>query len=64
MEVPSKFPPGCKFWASFFGDEFVVFPDGSVACAADDGGSLVPRKVLPSLSPLAPISKAAPNGES
>ena len=40
MKVPDKFPPGCKFLASFSGDDFVVFPDGKVFVLDDSGESL------------------------
>ena len=40
MKVPDKFPPGCKFLASFSGDDFVIFPDGKVFVLDDSGESL------------------------
>ena len=48
MKVPDKFPAGCKFWASFSGDDFVSFPDGKLFKLSDDGDSLEPWPSLPS----------------
>ena len=60
MKVPSKFPEGTKFWASFSGDEFVELPDGKVF-RASDSGELEPRTRLP-FSGCAPISEAVFRG--
>ena len=56
MEIPDKFPPGCKFLASFSGDDFVVFPDGKVFELDDSGESLRERAGLP--RDAAPMSEA------
>lgn len=56
MKVPDKFPPGCKFLASFSGDDFVVFPDGKVFVLDDSGVSLRERSGLP--RGAAPMSEA------
>jgi hypothetical protein len=55
MKVPDKFPEGCKFWASFSGDEFAEFPDGKFFKLADDGESLESWPDLP--KGCAPISE-------
>ena len=47
MEIPDKFPPGCKFLASFSGDDFVVFPDGKIFVLEDSGVLLKERAGLP-----------------
>ena len=57
MKVPDKFPMGCEFWASFSGDEFVVFPGGGGTFKlSDDGASLLPMRMLPA-SGCAPMSE-------
>ena len=56
MKVPDKFPPGCKFLASFSGDDFVVFPDGKVFVLDDSGDSLREIEGLP--RGAAPMSEA------
>lgn len=58
MKVPDSFPPGCLFVASFSGDEYVQFPDGSVFKLADSGDELKPRDALPR-SGAAPMSESA-----
>lgn len=58
MELPVKFPEGCRFFASFSGDEFVEFPDGKVFKLADSGDTLEPRARLP-FDGCAPISESA-----
>jgi hypothetical protein len=57
MKVPSSFPPGCEFVASFSGDEFVAFPDGKIFKLADSGDELVAVSSLPARG--APMSEAA-----
>lgn len=57
MEIPDKFPPGCKFLASFSGDDFVVFPDGKVFVLDDSGESMRERAGLP--RGAAPMSEAS-----
>ena len=57
MKVPDKFPPGCEFFASFSGDDFVRFPDGKVFVLDDSGETMRPRDGLP-MSGAAPISEA------
>jgi hypothetical protein len=47
MKVPSSFPPGCKFVASFSGDDWVKFPDGRVFKLDDASGELLERDALP-----------------
>lgn len=61
MRVPEKFPAGCKFLASFSGDEFVRFPDGAWFKASDDGATLVALPGLGEAGPrgAAPITEAA-----
>lgn len=56
MKVPDKFPPGCKFLASFSGDDFVRFPDGKVFVLEDSGVLLREVEGLPRNG--APISEA------
>jgi hypothetical protein len=56
MEIPDKFPTGCKFLASFSGDDFVVFPDGKVFVLDDSGESMRERSGLP--RGAAPMSEA------
>lgn len=58
MKLPDKFPAGCKFVASFSGDEFVAFPDGKVFKLADSGDALLPAKALPSRD-AGPLTEAA-----
>ena len=57
MKVPTTFPEGCIFVASFDGDEYVRFPDGTVYKLADSGEELLPRSDLPRKG--APIAEAA-----
>ena len=58
MKVPDKFPPGCEFWASESGDEFVRFPPpGGLMFLSDDGESLKPAGGLPRNS--APMTESA-----
>jgi hypothetical protein len=57
MEIPDKFPPGCKFLASFSGDDFVVFPDGKTFVLDDSGESMTERSGLP--RGAAPMSEAS-----
>ena len=56
MEIPDKFPPGCKFLASFSGDDFVIFPDGKIFELDDSGESMRERAGLP--RDAAPMSEA------
>ena len=56
MKVPDKFPPGCKFLASFSGDDFVRFPDGKVFVLEDSGVLLRELEGLPRSA--APMSEA------
>ena len=57
MKVPEKFPPGCKFFDSFGGEDRVVFPDGKVF-GLSLSGELVP-KGLPRPASLLPSDEAA-----
>jgi hypothetical protein len=47
MKIPDRFPSGCLFAATFSGDEYVKFPDGSVFKASDDGESLLSVGAFP-----------------
>lgn len=47
MNVPDKFPAGCRFAASSGGDSFVEFPDGGVFKLADSGDKILPVAALP-----------------
>lgn len=58
MEVPTKFQDGCSFWASFSGDEYVKFPNGSIFRLADEGNVLKLVRDLPATG-AAPISETA-----
>lgn len=58
MKVPEKFPEGSRFWASFSGDEFVVFPSGEVWKLEESGAELRKIVALPR-SGCAPIEEAA-----
>jgi hypothetical protein len=57
MKVPDKFPPGCKFFDSFGGEDRVEFPDGNVF-GISPSGDLIP-KGLPRADSLLPSSEAA-----
>ena len=57
MKVPESFPAGCEFFASFSGDEFVIFPDGRMFRLADNGEDLEPHSELPQR--VAPMSERA-----
>ena len=57
MRLPESSPEGCAFWASFSGDEFVEFPDGTIFKLDDSGESLSARTALP-FSGCAPIAES------
>ena len=57
MKVPDSFPDGCEFFASFSGDEFVLFPDSTIFRLADNGEDLEPHSELPQR--VAPMSEKA-----
>lgn len=56
MRIPESFPPGCRFFATFSGDEIVEFPDGKFFKVSDDGASMRESGGLP-MSGAAPITK-------
>lgn len=51
MEVPSKFPPGCRFGERSEGGFIVEFPDRGWFALSDDGATLEPRPRLDSRGP-------------
>jgi hypothetical protein len=58
MKIPDKFPEGCRFWASFSGDEYVEFPDDRIFKLDDSGESIQEVRALPR-SGAAPMSEAS-----
>ena len=58
IPLPESFPPGCEFWASFDGEDFVEYPDGAVLELSEDGKLLLDCARLP-MRTLAPMSESA-----
>lgn len=56
MKVPTEFPQGSRFWATFSGDEIVEFPDGTLYKLSDCGETLNSINALPRTG-AAPISE-------